>query len=181
MKSPSTIVYLGLRSFILYSGILLATLFVLLLVAPAFFDVEQFRPLIQRLASEELNAKVNLGKLKLNFLSGLSLSADSVEVNSFEDERIAEVENILFKLNFLPILKGSPHTLIELTNPIAYIDEDGNHDVKILKLIRTVEKKTDLESGQEIAGEFRSGLLAWLMSWRLKLVVSNLIFKFHNN
>lgn len=174
MKSPAVIVYSGLRSVSLYLSIFIATLFVIVFVAPVFFDVEQFRPLIQRLASDEINSKVEFHNLKVDFWGGLRISAQNVEIISFENEKIAEAERIFFSLNLLTFLRGDPHTLIQVENPVVNLDRSEGGEFPFLKTLRDVESHN---RGKEFGHGDGHGLLAWLMSWNLHLHLMDLVFR----
>jgi hypothetical protein len=110
---------------ILYIGLgLIGTLVVLLLLAPLFISVDQFRPKIVQVAESKLRAKVELGTLKLRLFPNFKVSSESLTVTPRAESGFAapvlKSQSMSFEASLLSLLT-SPSLAVHINQPAIAI------------------------------------------------------------
>jgi len=106
-----------LRTLLIVVGVLV----VLLLVAPFFIPVNQFRPAIEEEASEALGRKVQLGNLSLSLISG-SLAAENLSIGDdpkFSSSPFLTAKSLNVGVDLMPLIlsRSLNVTGITIVNP----------------------------------------------------------------
>ena len=135
-------------------------IFFLLLILPFMIDFNKFKPQIQNIFAEKLNAKVNFSSARLTIFSGLGIELKDISIENtdevFMGAELFKVKDIKFKTELLPLLKGKFIGSIEIKNPeINLMRSAGRNNVtslikkQALKNGEHGENKTDKNSPQE--------------------------------
>ncbi len=106
-----------LRTLLVVVGVVV----VLLLVAPFFIPVNQFRPAIEEEASEALGRKVQLGNLSLSLISG-SLAAENLSIGDdpkFSSSPFLTAKSLNVGVELMPLIlsRSLNVTGITIVNP----------------------------------------------------------------
>ena len=123
-------------------------------------DFNKFKPQIQNIFAEKLNAKVNFSSARLTIFSGLGIELKDISIENtdevFMGAELFKVKDIKFKTELLPLLKGKFIGSIEIKNPeINLMRSAGRNNVtslikkQALKNGEHGENKTDKNSPQE--------------------------------
>ena len=104
----------GVLGFILF-------IFLFLLILPFMIDFNKFKPQIQNIVAEKLNAKVNFSSARLTIFTGIGIELKDISLENtdevFMGTELFKVKNIKFKTEFWPLLKGKFIGNIEINNP----------------------------------------------------------------
>jgi uncharacterized protein involved in outer membrane biogenesis len=113
-----------------WTGIVFATLILLLVLFVALFDVDTFRHPIERMASAHSGRKVVLGgRLEAHIFSwtpGVTFNQLSVGYPPWEArEQMLRAERLQVQIRLLPLLRGRVIVeRLELTHPVLYLHRD---------------------------------------------------------
>ncbi len=103
---------------------LVGTIVLLLLIAPLFISVDQFRPQIIQAAESNLRAKVELGKLKLSLFPKFKVSSESLVLSPLNesgfDQPVMKSESIAVEASLLSLL-ASPSLTVRVENPTVTV------------------------------------------------------------
>ena len=101
-------------------GIILFLLVVTAFLIPFFVDINYLKPQIEKAIVEELNGKVELGKLELSIIQGLGIEVQGIKILNppdFPQTPLLEVEQAKVYFGALRSLFGTPNVQITLTKP----------------------------------------------------------------
>jgi AsmA protein len=120
-------------------GILGFILFIVLflLILPFMIDFNKFKPQIQNIVAEKLNAKVNYSSARLTIFTGIGIELKDISLENtdevFMGTELFKVKNIKFKTEFWPLLKGKFIGNIEINNPeINLMRSTGRNNITSL-------------------------------------------------
>lgn len=175
VKKVNSVIFATSKSALVYAVSLTAIVILALWVAPVFVDVEQFRPGLRKIISEELNAKVDFDHLDFKVLGGLCLSARSIKVFNIDGELIAEADSIEFKMSFFSILRGEARSLITVNRPKIDFSTGADGKISFLKVLSDDHKFISLfEAGGKSAEMQAGGLVSWLLNSQIDLSIKNI-------
>lgn len=142
------------------------TLLVLAAVAPFLIDVDKFRPDIVRLANQNLNGSLELGKLKLNLWGKIAVGVEKAALSDTRGKTLLSVADCELVLPLSKWITAQPEVQIRLKNPMIQVErtEEGSWNLmKIAKASETAEsaQKEIKTEPKEAAGE-ASSVPSWL-------------------
>jgi hypothetical protein len=134
-------------------GIVVGSVFLLLLIAPFFIPVNQFRPTIEREASAALGRKVQLGNLSLSLLRG-QLSAENLAIaddGRFSRTPFLTAKSVSLDIEVLPLVfsRSLRVTSISIEKPEVTLLHDAKDNWNYASLGSSAAKAT----AQPIAGK----------------------------
>ena len=102
-------------------GILLGLLVIAAIALPFVLDINKFRPKIKALLEENLNAKVELGKIDLSFVKGLGAKIDGITISNppgYPGTDFLKIERVYISFGTIPSLMGTPQITLHLEKPV---------------------------------------------------------------
>ncbi|MEZ4751500.1 MAG: AsmA family protein [Bdellovibrionota bacterium] len=156
---------IGLGSFF---GLLL----LIALLVPLFFDVDKYRPEIVTAAEQNLNGKLELGKLSLSLWGRLRVNVDGFSLSDSNGHKVVAAKDVFFEVPFGSLLIGAPSLTFNLKEPELYVHREANGDLNVSQLVKSSgeEKKEDEPSETEKESTELPGIVA---SARLGLALTN--------
>jgi hypothetical protein len=136
--------------------------FLLLVVAaavlPFVIDVDQFRPTIVKVANENLNGELRLGKLKLSLWGKVEIQIDGIELLDRSGNKLVEVKESYAHIAFGSILAGAPKLTLRLKKPNLAVVRDAAGNINLLGLVKKsteapAEKPADAPAGPPLKVE----------------------------
>lgn len=140
-----------------------AFIFMLLLILPFMVDFYKFKPQIQSLVAEKLNAKINFKSARLTIFSGLGIEIKDVSIENtdevFMGTEFFKVKDIKFKTELFPLIKGKFIGSIEIKNPeIILMRGSGKTNVTtLLKKDSTTKPSSEISAQEENANRSPDG------------------------
>lgn len=138
--------------------IVLGTLFGIFIVVagalPFMVDVDQYRPMLVKAASERLNGKIEIGKLSLSLWGKVHVQVDGIKISDAQGHNILSVSDAYFHLPFFSILDGSPSLILHLEQPTIRVTQDNSGKLNLMGLSKTeakTEAKTEVAAPQSPA------------------------------
>src|SRR3989338_5018380 len=126
-------------------GIILFLLVVTAFLIPFFVDINYLKPQIEKAIGEELNGKVELGKLELSIIQGLGIEVQGIKILNppdFPQTPLLEVEQAKVYFGALRSLFGTPNVQITLTKPKIQIYENDKKELNSSKLFKEKPSET---------------------------------------
>lgn len=118
----------------------LGVLFVLFLAAlvaiPFLVDVDKYRPQIVQIANDNLNGKLELGRLKLSLWGQIRIDVDGFSLSDARGNRVVSSKDVYFHLPFLPLLSGSPVLTFKTVKPEVFVVKDKAGKMNVLSLMK---------------------------------------------
>ncbi|OGQ13700.1 MAG: hypothetical protein A3B70_07925 [Deltaproteobacteria bacterium RIFCSPHIGHO2_02_FULL_40_11] len=152
-------------------GILLGLLVIAAIALPFVLDINKFRPKIKALLEENLNAKVELGKIDLSFVKGLGAKIDGITISNppgYPGTDFLKIERVYISFGTIPSLMGTPQITLHLEKPVLSIlknEENESNLKKILKPKQKKEKEVDPRlRGDDPKSQKPSGILGYFIS-----------------
>ena len=126
-------------------GIVLGCLFgvfvVLAITLPLIIDVDKFRPEIIRVANENINGKLELGKLSLSLWGGVKIRIEKLAVTvRGEKTPVLQTDSAYIGIPFLPLLIFSPRVTAVLEVPKLNIVRKKNGTLNVMDLMAVKPK-----------------------------------------
>src|SRR3982074_68528 len=111
-------------------GILFGLFILVLLLVPLFFDANKYRPQIEKLVEENLNADLELGKLNLSLWGGLHVEIDKLvlsEKGSRGRSPMFTMNNAKLEIPITSVFSGKPDITLAVKKPAFNIvsGQDG--------------------------------------------------------
>jgi len=117
-------------------GILFLLLLTVALVAPSLIDVDRYRPQIVELASQHLNGKLELGKLKLSLWGKVRVEVAGLRVIDEQGQSVLSVEDASFLLPFSSIFSGNPLVVLEMRQPEISVVQGKDGKLNVVRLLK---------------------------------------------
>ena len=120
-----------------FLGIFLALIFVAILVIPFVVDVDKYRPQIVQVANDNINGKLEIGKLKLSLWGKILVKIDGVKLFDAHQNKLVSVEEAYFHIPFLSLLSGSPELTFKMEKPQILVVKDKAGKLNLMSLMKT--------------------------------------------
>ena len=121
-------------------GIVISVLFVLFLViaivVPLVVDVDKYRPQIVKIANENINGKLELGKLSLSLWGQVKVNVDGLVLTDRKNRKVVSVKQTFFHLPFTSIFSGSPRLTFKMIKPEVNIVKDKSGKMNVMALVK---------------------------------------------
>jgi uncharacterized protein involved in outer membrane biogenesis len=122
-------------------GIVLGGLIVLVLIAmaviPMVVDVDKYRPQIVSAVDQNINGKVDLGKLSLSLWGQVRVDVAGVKVTDLNNRVILSVNDAYLHIPLLPILTGSPEINLKMQSPDVNVFKDKGGKMNLMELTKS--------------------------------------------
>lgn len=118
-------------------GVVVLVLVAAMAIIPMMVDVDKYRPQIVQAANEQINGKVELGKLTLSLWGRVYVRIDGLKISDARGKEIVEVKDAAFQLPFLSLLTGSPQLIFKMDHPQITVISDQNGKLNVMKLMKT--------------------------------------------
>jgi uncharacterized protein involved in outer membrane biogenesis len=122
-------------------GIVLGGLIVLVLIAmaiiPMVVDVDKYRPQIVSAVDQNINGKVELGKLSLSLWGQVRVDVAGVKVTDLNNRVILSVNDAYLHIPLLPILTGSPEISLKMQSPDVNVFKDKGGKMNLMELTKS--------------------------------------------
>ncbi|WP_338635549.1 AsmA family protein [Spirobacillus cienkowskii] len=120
------------------------SIILILIALPFLINFNKFKPQIQNLVSEKINAKIDFTSAELTIFSGLGIELKNVTVTNndevFLGTELFKVKNLKFKTDFFALIQRRLVGKIEINNPeINFMRYTNNNN--ITSLIKKQTKK----------------------------------------
>lgn len=137
---------------------------------PMFYDVNaKVKPMIQQAISENLNAKAEIGKLKLSLWGKISIGIESLIIQeTVMNTKVFQLKDASLDIPLSSLLKGKVHVVLSATQPEIFVVKNQAKDMNILKMVKpsSVQEKAPEassgvqpgEAGSKAASRLRLGL-----------------------
>ncbi len=131
-------------------GGLVGVLLLIILTAPFFVNVDQFRPKIIQVANENINGSIELGKLSLSLWGKIHVAVDGLKVLDKEKNQVVAVKDASFDTSYFSIFAGSPLLTLSLNQPEITVLKSKDGKMNVMSLMK--ETTAAGSPGQPIAG-----------------------------
>jgi len=138
-------------------GGFVALLLVVMIIAPLVIDVDQYRPQIVRAANENINGKLEIGKLSLSLWGQIRIKVDGFKLSDQNGKDIITVRDAFFHIPFGSVISGSPVLTFKMTNPTLAIEKGSDGKLNLVKLAKATEGKKEESSAAGKAEDSGSG------------------------
>ena len=131
-------------------GILFGVLLLAIIVLPLVVDVDSYRPEIVKVANENINGKLELGKLKLSLWFQIKVQVDGFKVTDAKGATVVSATDVFFHLPFAPLLIGSPVVTFKMKRPEIHLVKDKAGKLNVMSLVKA--KPTEAKAERPAAG-----------------------------
>lgn len=137
-----------LKVFLVF-GFLVVFLFVVLLAAPFLIDFNKFKPQIQKVVAENVNAQLDFESARLTILDGLGVKLTNVSLVAtspeFKGEKVFQVETVRFFAEVMPLIREQRLVgHVEIAEPDIRFLQKGDKNV-----FATFAKPSDKKESKE--------------------------------
>lgn len=105
---------------------------------PLVVDVDQYRPKLVEAATQQINGKLELGKLRLSIWGRIQVGISGLKLMDASGKPVVSVNDASFLLPFSSIFGGSPRVTLELKDPEITVTKDAKGTLNVMTLIRSV-------------------------------------------
>jgi len=138
-------------------GMVLGAFVVIILAAmiiiPLVVDVDKYRPQIVQLANENINGRLELGKLKLSLWGQIRIEVGGVTLKDAGGKQIMSVKDAYFHLPFTSVFSGSPVLTFKMIKPELSIIKERDGKLNAMKLIKEKPKTSSIVPSAPTAAE----------------------------
>lgn len=131
-------------------GILLGTLLILFvaaaLIVPLVVDVDKYRPQILTAANQQLNGKLELGKLSLSLWGQIKVEVAGLKLTDSHGQEVVGVKNAFFHLPFLPLLTGSPVVTFKMDQPLVKVVKYKSGKMNVMGLVNEAPRQSQSQA-----------------------------------
>ena len=124
-----------MKKILIILGSLIGLLLVAAIVIPLVVDVDKYRPQIVTAADQQLNGKLELGKLSLSLWGQIRIEIAGVQLTDSKGRKVLAVQDAFFHLPFSSILSGSPMLTLKMQSPEVNVTKDKT-GMNILNLMK---------------------------------------------
>jgi uncharacterized protein involved in outer membrane biogenesis len=122
-------------------GMILGVLFLLVIAAmmiiPMVVDVDKYRPQIVSTANDQLDGKLDLGKLSLSLWGRVRIEVAGLKLTDAAGNEVISVNNAYFHVSFLSLLTGSPEVNFKMENPNLLVVKDKSGKLNVASLMKS--------------------------------------------
>ncbi|MCM0606750.1 MAG: AsmA family protein [Xanthomonadaceae bacterium] len=105
-----------------------------IIIIPLVVNVDKYRPEIVSVANDNLNGKLELGKLSLSLWGQVKIKIDGLKIYDQSKTKILSVEDAFFHLPFTSIFSGSPVLTLKMDKPYLYVHRTKSGNINLMKL-----------------------------------------------
>jgi uncharacterized protein involved in outer membrane biogenesis len=122
-------------------GIFLALIVAAMAIIPSFVDVDKYRPQVIAAVNQEINGKLELGRLSLSLWGRVKVEIGGVKLLNPEGTAVVSVSDAYVDIPLVSLLTGSPELNLNMENPDILVikDKAGKLNVTSLMKIQTVK------------------------------------------
>lgn len=154
-----------MKKLLIALGVVLGLLVVAAIVVPLVVDVDKYRPQIVSAADQQLNGKLELGKLALSLWGQVRVEVGGVKLTDAHGAEVFAVKDAYFHIPFSSLLSGSPELTFKANNPVLNVIKDRAGKLNVMSLM----KPTAPVAGTTTAGQPTSTTNATPTSSEVKL------------
>jgi uncharacterized protein involved in outer membrane biogenesis len=124
------------KTILVWGGGFVLLVIAILAVLPFVIDVDQFRPTIVKIANENINGELKIGKLSLSLWGKVEIDIDGIELADPAGNKLVSVKESYALISFGSILAGAPKLVLKLAEPNLAVVRDAGGNINLLKLIK---------------------------------------------
>jgi len=117
-------------------GVFLALWVAIALIVPLVVDVDQYRPQLIQMANQQINGKLELGKLSLSLWGQIRVDIAGLKLADPQGREVVTVKDAYFHIPFLPILSGSPVLTFEMNHPQVTVLKSKAGKLNVMSLMK---------------------------------------------
>lgn len=125
--------------FLKFAAIGLGAFFALILAAviiiPLVVDVDQYRPQIVASVNQQLNGKLELGKLGLSLWGEVKVTVSGLKLSDSKGRVVVAADEVYFGMPFLSLLTG-PELIFRMRAPMISVIKDKSGSLNVLSLYK---------------------------------------------
>ena len=118
-------------------GVLVVLIVAAMMIIPMVVDVDKYRPQIVSAVNDQINGKVDLGKLSLSLLGQVRVDVAGVKVTDPSGRAVLSVNDAYIHIPLLPILTGSPEISLKMQSPDVNIFKDKGDGLNLTALMKS--------------------------------------------
>jgi uncharacterized protein involved in outer membrane biogenesis len=118
-------------------GALFGLFVVAAIAVPLFVDVDKYRPQIVSKANENINGKLELGKLSLSLWGQVKVKIDGLSLTDPHGTKVFGVEDAYFHIPFTSLLAGSPDLILKANEPMVLAIKDKQGRLNFMNLVKS--------------------------------------------
>ena len=144
-------------------GSLIGLLLLAIIIVPLVFDANKYRPQIERLVEDNMDADLELGVMKLSLWGGIHFDVSKVvlsEKGTHGAKPVFKVDDARLELPLSSVLSGRPDVTFAMNQPVINVTKELDGKMNVLKLMKpkTPEQvAADQKKAQEAAGKSAVG------------------------
>ncbi len=123
-------------------GGLLGVLLVAIIVLPFVINVDSYRPEIIKIANENINGKLDLGKLTLSLWGQIRIQVDGFTIADKKGQSVVSAKDVFFHVPFAPLLSGNPVLTFKMKSPEIRVLKDKAGKLNVMSLMKPSSVKT---------------------------------------
>jgi uncharacterized protein involved in outer membrane biogenesis len=117
-------------------GALIALMLAAIVIIPMVVDVDKYRPQIQQVADDQLNGKLELGKLSLSLWGQIRIEIDGLKLTDSAGHSVVAVKDAWFHMPFLSLLGGSPELEFKMDSPELMVVKNKAGKLNVMTLAK---------------------------------------------
>jgi hypothetical protein len=118
--------------FIVFAFLILGALVVL----PFVINVDKYRPQILQKVNENIQGKLDLGRLKLSLWGQIRVDIEGLTLADARGGKILSVTDAFLDVPLKPILHGAPEIVLKLNHPAVRVVKDKAGKLNVMTLIK---------------------------------------------
>lgn len=128
-----------MKKLALIFGSIFGLLVLIAIVVPLVVDVDKYRPVIISKANENLNGKLELGKLNLSLWGQVLIKIDGLKLSDANGVEVVAVKDASFKLPLLSLLTGRPEVRVQMLEPLINVVKGRNGKLNVMSLAKAAK------------------------------------------
>src|SRR3989338_5965406 len=98
----------SMKKLLIILGVIGGLLLAVIIITPFVVNVDDYRPKIVGIANEQINGKLELGKLTLSLWGQIKVKVDGFSLKVAKGHPIVSAKDVYFHIPFTSVLAGSP-------------------------------------------------------------------------
>ncbi len=125
-----------LKKLLIIVGIFLGLFITAAIAIPLFVDVDKYRPQIVQIANQNINGKLELGKLSLSLWGQLRVEVAGLALTDSTGRKVVSVKDAYFHIPFTSILSGSPSLTFKMIKPEVLVVSEKSGKINLMSLAK---------------------------------------------
>jgi uncharacterized protein involved in outer membrane biogenesis len=113
------------------------------IVIPLVVDVDQYRPKIVQLANENLNGKLDLGKLSLSLWGTIKIHVGGMALKDSKQNTVLSVQEAFVHIPWMSIFKSSPEFILKMKGPKLNVLREKTGEINVSTLLKSDPSASD--------------------------------------